>query len=489
MNTEQSAPLAAHRFGLGEPDLRAVGERPLDWLLAQIGPADPQQGAGLVTSLQSLESKYELLKRALPSQGPSAKDKLAAARTMTDKNDMAAAGQPADRSNRAERTAARDAEHAIMAADLAGRLHIAAVTRRPFAERLALFWANHFTVSQVNPRVRGLAGAFEREAIRPHIAGPFDRLLRAAILHPAMLRYLDNQKSVGPNARAMKAGGDRPKKKVTGLNENLARELLELHTLGAESSRPGPGGRVIYSQDDVMSLARVLTGWTTPQELGASSAVQFNERQHEPGPKTVLGRSYPEGAEAMDRVLRDLAREPATARFLATKLWRHFIADEPAPEQVERLASAYLKADASLPALYRAMLESPQAWQPSRGKLKTPEEFAVSTARLLRLDDDWLGRSRDGGIETMGQRLQWAPSPAGWSDRAEDWLGPDAVWKRIEWAHRLAERHGGRIDARALARDAFGASLSESTATQIARAADGPQALTLLLMSPEFQRR
>ena len=482
MTNDLSAALAAHRFGLGEPDLRAVGDKPLDWLLAQIGPADPERGDGLVSSLQSLESKYELQKRGLPSKGPP-KDRARAMASMPPGD-----APPAGRSNRAERTASREAEHAIMAADLQGRLAAPVATRRPFAERLALFWANHFTVSQVNPRVRGLAGAFEREAIRPNIAGSFDRLLRAAILHPAMLRYLDNQKSVGPNARAMKAG-DRPKKKVTGLNENLARELLELHTLGAESSRPGPGGRVIYSQNDVLSLARVLTGWTTPQELGATSAVQFNERQHEPGPKTVLGRTYPEGAEAMSLVLRDLAREPATARFLATKLWRHFVADEPPPEQVERLANAYLKADASLPALYRAMLESPQAWQPARHKLKTPEEFAVSAARMLKLGDDWLGRARDAGIETMGQRLQWAPSPAGWSDRAEDWLGPDAVWKRIEWAHRISDRQAGRVDARALAREAFGASLSETTASQIARAADGSQALTLLLMSPEFQRR
>jgi uncharacterized protein (DUF1800 family) len=479
--------VAAHRYGLGEPDLSVVGPRPLDWLLGQIGPADAAVGSGLVSSLQSLASKYELVKRALPA-GPKPARPAPAADTMT-------AGQaPAARDNEVERRAARDAERRIMADDLASRLLTASATRRPFAERLVLFWSNHFTVSQANPRVRGLAGAFEREAIRPHIAGSFETLLRAAVLHPAMLRYLDNQKSVGPNARAVMASRERAsdeqqKKKAAGLNENLARELLELHTLGAESSRPGAAGQVIYGQADVQALARILTGWTTAQSADADQPVLFNARQHEPGEKRLLGRRYAEGAEALERVLHDLAREPATARFLATKLLRHFVTDEPPADWVAELAQAYLQADAQLPALYRALLNSPRAWQPQPAKLKTPEEFAVSTARLLRLEASWLGRTREGGIDTMGQRLQWAPSPAGWSDRAEDWLGPDAMWKRIEWSTRMAELQGGRVDARRLAREAFGDGLSEATARQIERAADGAQALTLLLMSPEFQRR
>jgi uncharacterized protein (DUF1800 family) len=477
MMEDMNAVVAAHRFGLGEPDLRVIGAQPREWLVKQIGPADPQQGSGLVSGLESLSSKYEMVKLGLKG-GAGAKGKAS----------KPADGAPAERGNQAERDAAKAAQRDIVVSDLHSRLATAVVTRRPFAERLALFWSNHFTVSQVNPKARGLAGAYEREAIRPNIAGSFETLLRAAILHPGMLRYLDNQKSVGPHAEAV-MGGSKPKIKAAGLNENLARELLELHTLGAESSRPRAGGAVVYGQRDVQELARVLTGWTTPQTLGATEAVVFNASRHEPGSKVVLGRTYAQGPEALGRVLSDLAREPATAHFLATKLVRHFIADEPPTDLVDQMAAAYLRADAQLPALYRTMIDSPLAWQPGPAKLKTPEEFAVSAARVLRLDDGWLGRGKDGGIEAMGQRLQWAPSPAGWSDRAEDWLGPDAVWKRIEWANRLADRHGGRVDARALAREAFGPALSETTATQIARAADGAQALTLLLMSPEFQRR
>ena len=334
-----------------------------------------------------------------------------------------------------------------------------------------------------------MVGAFEREAIRPNIAGNFETLLRASTLHPTMLRYLDNQRSMGPHSRAVTRMAAGPEPAKAGLNENLAREVMELHTLGAESSRGGPGTVPAYTQADVTALANVLTGWTTAARPESTDALEFEAAKHEPGEKRLLGKTYPEGPTALRLVLHDLALHPATAHFVSTKLARHFIADDPPDSLVAKLSSAYTKSGGDLPTLYRTLVEAPESWRSQQPKLKTPEEFAISSARLLNLGDRWLQQARDGGVESMGQALQRAPSPAGWSDRADDWLGPEAVWKRIEWADRLVERFGNGVDARSLSVASLGPLLSADTAQQIERAADGKQALTLLLLSPEFQRR
>jgi uncharacterized protein (DUF1800 family) len=372
----------------------------------------------------------------------------------------------------------------IVVADVRARLVTAATTTQPFAERLALFWANHFTVSMAKASARGMVGAFEREAIRPHTGGRFETLLLAAATHPGMLRYLDNDQSAGPRsavvqrlARRASRSGEAPR--VTGLNENLAREILELHTLGV-----GAG----YTQADVTAFAQVLTGWRVAL-ADAEPATRFDPAWHQPGPKTLLGKTYPEGPEALTLVLKDLAAHPATARFVCTKLGRHLVADEPPPALVAQLVQAWRASDGDLAAVTRALVLAPEAWAPQAAKLKTPEEFVVSTARLLQLGESAFQRPPDGAISTLGQRVQAAPSPAGWPDRADEWLGPDAVWKRVEWATRVADRVGRRIDARALAEASLGPQLAEATRTQLQRAADGPQALALLLLAPEFQRR
>jgi uncharacterized protein (DUF1800 family) len=226
------------------------------------------------------------------------------------------------------------------------------------------------------------------------------------------------------------------------------------------------------------------------QEPAAGEPVtRFDPAWHEPGDKTVLGKTYRQGPQALDDVLHDLAQHPATARFIATKLARHFVADDPPPALVERLSARYLQSHGDLPAVYRALIDSPEAWTPAPAKLKTPEEFVVSTARVLGLGEQAFARAPDGGLATLGQRIYGAPSPAGWADRAEEWLGPDAVWKRVEWASRVAQRVGRGADARAVARDSLGPMLSIHSAQQIERAADGPQGLALFLMAPEFQRR
>ncbi len=500
----QAAAIAAHRFGLAEPQLQRVGTDATGWLMAQIGPAEAQQGSNLVSGAGGLKRLLEYQQAQQLARRAGSAPALNTNRGAAMNTEMAQA-QPVPMSDAALRSTEQQfGEHfrAIVQGDVRARLLTAATSTRPFNERLALFWANHFTVSMAKASARGIVGAYQREAIRPHIAGSFENLLKAAVKHAGMLRYLDNEQSAGPNsrlvqrlARTPRPAGE-PGPRITGLNENLAREILELHTLGAASVGTAQG----YTQADVTEFARVLTGWRVPlRELMAQTAAEnaalpdggtrFDPAWHEPGPKHLLGRSYAEGPTALDEVLRDLARHPATARFVATKLARHFVADEPPPALVARLETRFLQTAGDLASVYRSLLEAPEAWAPQPLKLKTPEEFVISSVRLLGLGATAFERQPDGGVSTLGQRLLAAPSPAGWPDRAEEWLGPDAVWKRVEWATRVAERVGRRVDARSLALESLGPQLSQDTARQIERAADGPQALALLLLAPEFQRR
>jgi uncharacterized protein (DUF1800 family) len=475
------AALAAHRFGLGEPSLAAVGGDATAWLTAQIKPAEAQRGMGLVNGADGVKRFAEFL--------ATQRQNAPAARS----SEMAADARPAEQQF-------GDHFRQIVQADLRARLTTAALSNQPFTERLALFWANHFTVSMAKASARGVVGSFEREAIRPHIAGSFENLLRAVVHHAGMLRYLDNDSSAGPDSPLVRRQARRPRAdnqpppRITGLNENLAREILELHTLGVSGGGAAYGGWGGYTQTDVTEFARVLTGWRVPlrelmQQGSGADPVRFEAAWHQPGNKTVLGRTYREGPEALDAVLHDLAEHPSTARFVSTKLARHFVADDPPPALVARLEASFRSTGGQLPALYRTLIESPEAWAPQAAKLKTPEEFVISTVRVLQLGERAFERQADGGIGLLGQRVQAAPSPAGWPDRAEEWLGPDAVWKRVEWATRVADRTGRQVDARAIARASFGPLLQDDTLRQIDRAADGPQALALLLMAPEFQRR
>jgi len=506
----EAAAIAAHRFGLGEPELRVVGGDPLGWLKAQIGPAEAQRGTQLASGAEGLKRFAEFLRDQRGRRPGNAGASGAGAMT-AGAGDM----RPAEQ---------QFGEHfrTIVQADVRARLATAALSARPFNERLAWFWSNHFTVSMAKASARGIVGAFEREAIRPHIGGSFEMLLKAAVKHAGMLRYLDNDQSAGPQSTLVRRlarrrrGEGEPGPRLTGLNENLAREVLELHTLGASSEAAAiagggsaatgaagatSGGRGAayggwggYTQADVTEFARVLTGWRVPlrellAEGSAAEPTRFEPAWHDPGSKTVLGKRYREGPEALDEVLGDLAGHPSTARFVAYKLARHFVADEPPVDLVASLAAAFLRSQGDLPTLYRTLIESPHAWGTSSVKLKTPEEFVVSSARLLSLGEQAFARAPDGGIAALGQRVQAAPSPAGWPDRAEEWLGPDAVWKRVEWATRVADLVGRQVDARALARASLGPRLAEETTRQLERAADGPQALALLLLAPEFQRR
>jgi uncharacterized protein (DUF1800 family) len=345
----------------------------------------------------------------------------------------------------------------IYVEEVGARLRAAVATDRPFLERLTQFWTNHFAVSVDKLAVLGLAGSFEREAIRPNVLGTFADLLLAVERHPAMLLYLDNHLSIGPGSRAARFVKRRRNDRQLGLNENLAREILELHTLGV-------GGG--YTQTDVTTFAGVITGWSIGGNFGRLKRGEpgkftFRPEVHEPGAKTVLGKRYAEDGEKQGTaVLRDLAVHPSTARFLAT----------------------------DLRTTYRALLSSPEAWENPLSKYKTPNDYIVSSYRALALPVE----ARRGALlsfELLGQRTYSPGSPAGWPDRSLDWDGSSALMKRIEWADAVGQRVGNRQDAKQLAPQLLGTNLTDTTRTAIARAASGSQALTLMLTAPEFLRR
>lgn len=491
--------IAANRFGLGARpgDLERIGSHAPDWLIAQLkGAAPTLADAGLRTSQDILLQTLDVRRQQREAGGKKAlKGTKAAARGR--QGDAASNGASgADGVAEGGDQSAREAiiqkllklpqvYRPIYIDEATARLRHATATDRPFVERLTQFWTNHFAVSIDKITVLGLAGAFEREAIRPHVLGNFTDMLLAVERHPAMLLYLDNYLSVGPGSRLARMAERRQSERKIGINENLAREILELHTLGVN------GG---YTQQDVTTFAQVLTGWSIGGNFGRlrdgePGKFTFREALHEPGAKTLLGKRYAENGESEGKeVLRDVAAKPATATFIATKLARHFIADEPSPAAVEKLAKSFIKSHGDLPTVYRTLVELRDSWAQPFAKYKTPTDYIVSSYRALDLPVD---TSRRGlaSFELLGQRT-WSPgSPAGWPDRGADWDGASALMKRIEWADAVGQRVGAHQDASGLAPQLFGAMLSDDTRKAISRAASGAQAVTLLLTAPEFLRR
>jgi uncharacterized protein (DUF1800 family) len=383
----------------------------------------------------------------------------------------------------------RDAYLPHYRAQVLARAQSAALTSRPFAERLVHFWTNHFAISADKAAILGLAGTLENEAIRRHVNGRFVDLLTATEQHPAMIAFLDNQYSVGTDSAVAQSAARRMSLTNTqrrlGINENLAREILELHTLGVD------GG---YTQKDVTSFAQIITGWSIGGgngrlEGGQTGRFFFRDNLHEPGAKTFLGKRYPQEGQAQgEAVLKDLARHPSTARFIATKLTRHFVADEPPLATVERVTQAFLKSDGDLPRVYSALIESPEAWDAKPRKFKTPEDLVFST---LRAFDTSPSKPEEviRSFDFLGQRQYTPGSPAGWPDIAKAWDGSDALMHRVLWASRVAARYDQGVNPLDFAASALGRYGRAETLTAMRRAASGPQALALLLMSPEFQRR
>lgn len=443
------AAIAAIRFGLGRRPGEPVPGDPEAWLTGQLQAA-PQ-----------------------PEEAPDLPDFAGIAAAFTeDRNDrvaLSAAAEPPP-----VQAMVRIGPPRVILLEQAEQRAQAALlltTEAPFRERLACFWANHFAINaRRGPVVGAHAGHMLRTAIRPHVTGPFATLLEAAVLHPAMLAYLDNSQSVGPNSRA--GLGRR-----LGLNENLARELLELHTLS-----PAAG----YSQADVTEMARILTGWTVRAAQPPGGAF-FLPNRHEPGEKVVLGHRFEAGEEAAREALRFLANHPATHRHIATKLVRHFVADAPPPGAVRRVEGALRDTGGDLGAASAALVATPEAWEAPLSKLRSPQDYVVAVLRAVGSPPP-PGQAVPFAMGLLGQPLWQVPAPDGWPDTAPAWTAPEAMLRRVEWAHGVAGRFA-RLNARDLAAELLGPLAAPATLTELARAGSARDALTLLLTSPEFQRR
>jgi uncharacterized protein (DUF1800 family) len=362
-------------------------------------------------------------------------------------------------------------------AEALARIQRATIVEGGFIERLVVFWSNHFCISaSKGDPARMWAGSFEREAIRPHVLGRFADMVRAVEQHPAMLFFLDNQQSIGPESRA-------GKNQKRGLNENLAREIMELHTLGV-------GGG--YTQADVTSLARIITGWTfagRDGKIGPPGSFVFNANAHEPGPQQLLGQVYEDSGVTQGEVaLADIARHPSTAKFIALKLAQHFVADAPPPALLARLEGVFRKTDGDLKAVALALLESNEAWQAPVAKMRTPYEYLIATGRLLARIPEDPGRYF-AGLQALGQPLWTPPGPNGFPDSNAAWAVPEGMKLRLDLAAQVSARIPDSLDPRELLDVVAGEAASAETRQTIARAETRQQALALLLMSPEFQRR
>lgn len=514
-NRSAEAAAAANRFGLGaRPGTLQSMDDPRAALAQSIRnpPMAVDAFAGLPTSADYLASEYRFRiqrrerKRALDAAQADAggRDTMDSARRRRFLQAGVAeeTAQPSDtRANQDKVRAAGDGFRKLFGAQLLAearaRWQLALAAPIGFDERLIHFWSNHFAVSVDKRQALLYAAPMEREVIRPRVFGRFADLLLGVESHPAMLRYLDNVTSVGPDSRigerAARQSGDnnRPARKL-GLNENLAREILELHTLGVN------GG---YRQADVTEFARAITGWSLRgprdersganiDEASSRTGFVFREIAHEPGARTILGKRYADGG--MDqgrRVLADLAMHSSTANHLAFKLARHFVADQPPPALLRRMANAYLDSGGDLSALYLAMLHSDEAWSPTARKFRTPDDFLVAALRALGVAEVPDPRKLAGLLARLGQPSFMPRSPAGFADTADAWIGPDALWKRIQVAEALAARASRSLVPAQVARDALGPRLETSTAQAIARAESPKQALGLLMASPDFQWR
>lgn len=397
--------------------------------------------------------------------------------------------------------------------ELAGQKILRAVySNRQLEEVMVDFWFNHFNVFAGKGAVRIYLTEYERDAIRPHVLGKFRELLGATASSPAMLFYLDNWQSAAaesdtapvqrpargrmgllqrPRAEVRSRPAPGGSQRVRGINENYARELMELHTLGVD------GG---YTQKDVQEVARAFTGWTIAMPRQGGS-FRYESRIHDAGAKVILGHRLPAGGGRADgdRVLDILAEHSATAHFIALKLARRFVADTPPPALVDRAAATFLRTHGDIREVLRAILTSPEFFAPAtmRAKVKTPFEFVVSAARASGMEVR--PRPLIQAVRDLGMPLYACQPPTGYADRAEAWVNTGALLNRMNFAVSLTQS-GGRGGGRAAATGALtspevvehellGGDVSESTIATVARASEPAQALALLLGSPEFQKR
>jgi len=434
MTIEQLAP---HRFGLGaRPDVPLPAD-PLAWLDAQTttepAPLRPPDGRDAPVTLVEGYAAWREHDASPPPPGQMS---------------------PVTRLFRAEQE--------VWAAHLL-------TSAAPFHDRLTTFWLNHFTVAERGGF--GVTTGFApllREVVRPRVTGRFADLLVAVSLSPAMLHYLDQTASVGPNSAWGRRSG-------RGLNENLAREIMELHTLS-----PAAG----YVQADVTAFARLMTGWGVERQR-EPFATLFRPGSHEPGPKTVLGREFGEGPAAYEAALRWLAAHAATLRHLATRLVRHFIADDPPGPAVAAIEAVLRDTDGDLGAAARALPRLPGAWDPQLRKLRSPAEYAVALMRAGGLAEP---RPLLAAMTALGQPLWNAPQPNGWPDTAAGWAGAEPVMQRVDLAYDLAGRFA-RQDPRRMLDAVLGPLAGDATRQAVSRAGSARDAIALLFASREMQRR
>jgi uncharacterized protein (DUF1800 family) len=470
------AALALHRFGLGPRagSIAVIASDPRGALLAELDRA----GAGRIGNGDLLTSgtaarvafAYQQAQRAARQ----------AERAAQQANAPSSGGSPPEMKDQSAtppapmRNPGPGVPQQIYLSEAKARINAALDAEIGFVERLVWFWSNHFCVSADKGNVRPICGAYEREVIRANVLGRFSDMLLAVESHPAMLIYLDNARSIGPDSIA----GLRQKR---GLNENLAREILELHTLGV---------RTVYTQEDVTRFAHVITGWTfVPfrQDPVRGGEFEFNPRMHQPGAQTVIGRSYPDAGLQQGRaVLAALAHHPATASHLAAKLARHFVADEPPPALVERLAKRFLATQGDLKEVAKAMVAAPEAWEAPRAKLKRPGEWVVGMLRAVGVTPPDIGPVMQ-AHNLLGEPLWRPPAPNGFADESAPWL--DGLTQRLDIANQFARRLGAEADPRDVFEQALAPLASTETRQAILRAESRPQALALLFMASEFQRR
>lgn len=418
---------ALNRFGLG-PGVPPAS--PKAWLQAQLSQPDtgPTPAPSTVMALEAL--KYDRENKPPPGQSQS---------------------------------------RAMYRADAVALLSNALCTVTPYRERLVWFWTNHFTVSTRQGGCAGLIGAFVQEAIRPYVTGRFQDMLLAVTRHPAMLLYLENTGSVGPDSKV----GQRSHH---GLNENLARECMELHTVSPASG---------YSQADVTNFARILTGWSVDLKADPPG-YRFRPFAHEPGEIVLMGRTFPPGEAGGVAALEFLGTHPATYHHLAEQLTCHFVADQPSTDAVWRIETVLHDSGGDLGAASRALIELPQAWQPQT-KLRSPADLLIASGRALGIRE--ASPQALGSLALLGQPMWSAVQPDGWPDRASGWIGPESMMRRVDFAFAVAGRANEQADPAAMAEAALGPMLRPATLTAVQRAGSRREAVALMLASPEFQKR
>ena len=446
--------IAANRFGLGARpgELDEIARDPRVWIASQISGVHE-----IPAALRDMPPSHDTLKTIHEARM---------------------------QGSQALRSMARRNFRQIMFREINARARAMIQSRQSFRERMVLFWANHFTVSATRSTVGPVSGAYEREAIRPYIFGHFEDMLLATARHPAMLTYLANARSIGPNSRTGERTG-------RGLNENLAREILELHTLGVN------GG---YTQNDVTEFANILTGWShgglrkrrSDQSFGpVHGKFEFRDCAHEPGSKLLLGKRYSENGEqeGID-ALKGLARHSSTAKSIATKLARHFIADDPPADTVRRLERVFRESGGHLGAVSRELIRLDAVWKEPLAKVKTPYELVISTMRAVDVNlDELRPRAILGSLQQMGHVPFRAPSPKGWPDRAQDWISPESLLRRIDWLRSASALLPRTLQPNLVAEQTIAPVMAPRTQEMIDAAPSGEEALAMIFASPEFQRR